>query len=95
MSEPTQPSQDELKSDLKFEIEAMERHRRRVAHARTPEEHMAIVDRLQRESMDAIFSDPAAYEAFMARNHRKRRKDVVDRLEAKILGRDTSEPEDE
>lgn len=83
MSELHDFDHEEMKSD----VEAMARHRRRIAHSRTPEEHMKIVEKLQRESMDAIFSDPVALEAFMARNHRKRRAQAVEQLEAKLMGR--------
>ncbi|KAA1260350.1 hypothetical protein LF1_28900 [Rubripirellula obstinata] len=60
----------------------MIRHRRQIAHDRTPQQQAEISDRLQQTAMEAIRSDPAAYQAFMARNHRKRRISEVQKLEA-------------
>lgn len=69
-------------SEFETQQQAMMRHRRRVAAGRTPEQQSAICEQLQRAAMDAIRSDPAAYQAFLARNHRKRRMDEVQKLEA-------------
>ena len=58
----------------------MQRHRRRVAHARSDAQRMEVSERLQVAAIEAITSDPAAYYAFLARNHRKRRQTEVQRL---------------
>lgn len=70
--------------------QAMLRHRRRVAQSRTPQEHAAIVEQLQITAMQAIRNDPAAYQAFLVRNHRKRRSDEVARLATKLMPNDSS-----
>lgn len=82
-----QPDQHEPgPSDIAARAAAMARHRRRIAHSRSPDEQMEIVDRLQREAMNAIRSDPIAYQAFVARNHHKRRREVVERLQTRLMG---------
>ena len=81
-----QPDQHEPgPSDIAARAAAMTRHRRRIAHSRSADEQMEIVERLQREAMNAIRSDPIAYQAFMARNHRKRRRDAVERLQMQLM----------
>ena len=67
--------------------DAMVRHRRRVAHARSPEEQAAISLALQTQAMNAIASDPDAYRAFMERNHRKRSIDKMRELETEMMRR--------
>jgi len=81
--DPTPPDSD----DIQVSMAAMARHRRRIAQSRSPDEHLRIVERLQREAMKTICSDPVAYQAFMARNHRKRRQDAVARLQAQLFAR--------
>ena len=58
----------------------MTRHRRRVAHARSNAERIAVSERLQTEAMRAIHGDPMAYQSFMLRNYRRRRADRVAQL---------------
>lgn len=78
-TEPDQESHD-----------AMVRHRRRVAHARSPEQQAAISLAIQTQAMNAIASDPDAYRAFMERNHRKRSIGKVRELEAKMMRRQSA-----
>ncbi|TWT98793.1 hypothetical protein [Neorhodopirellula pilleata] len=72
--------------DIAARTAAMTRHRRRIAQSRSTEEHLQIVERLQRDAMRAIRSDAIAYQAFMARNHHKRRREAVERLQTRLLG---------
>ena len=67
--------------------EAMRRHRRRVAHSRTPDEQALVVQQLQTAAMEAIQSDPVAYDAFLKRNYRKRRPEAVAQLLAEMMKR--------
>ena len=69
-------------SDPQAETHPMIRHRRRVAHSRTPQQQADVSEGLQRAAMEAIRSDTVAYKAFMMRNHRKRRISEVQKLEA-------------
>lgn len=78
--------------EFETQQQAMMRHRRRVAASRTPAQQSAISEQLQRAAMNAIRNDPAAYQAFLARNHRKRRMDEVQKLEA--LMRTRGEPDE-
>ena len=65
----------------------MIRHRRRVAHARTPQQQAEVSQRLQAEAMSARECDPVAFQAFLVRNYRKRRSDRVAQLEAEMMRR--------
>ncbi len=67
-------------SDFQCNEHAMNRHRRRIAHARNETERMEISERLQVSAMKAICSDPVANHAFMIRNHSRRRNSEVQRL---------------
>lgn len=67
-------------SDFQGYEQAMNRHRRRVAHARNADQRVEFSERLQITAMKAIQSAPEAYLAFLVRNYRRRRKDEVERL---------------
>ncbi len=72
-------------SDFSDRQQAMNRHRRRIAHARSEDEHRRISKGLQVVAMEAIQGDPVAYQAFLARNHHRRRHDDVQRLLRDLL----------
>ena len=78
---------DLTQQQISSEAAAMIRHRRRVAHARTPEQQMEISRGLEVEAMEAIGRDPVARQAFLARNYRKRRSDRVAQLEDEMMRR--------
>jgi hypothetical protein len=75
-------------NDIAEHQQAMTRHRRRVAHARTPKQQWEISQRLQTAAMEAILKDPDAYRAFLKRNYRTRRVDRADQLAIEMMRRE-------
>ena len=69
------------------EIATVEGYRRRQAWLRTMDENRALSEVLQREAAAALEGSPAAMEAFIRRNHHKRRLSNVQRLEAELRSR--------
>ena len=78
-------------SEWQREHERMVRFRRRQMWALTPDERLAHAASLRDQAFAEMAQNPDAVAAFHARQRRKRRLSVVDRLEEQLNGkRDTT-----
>ena len=67
-------------------IATMNRHRQRNAFNLSPAQRMEAFQKLQASAWQLLQSNPAAMQAFIKRNHRKRRQSELELLEKQMRG---------
>lgn len=82
MPQDTDPFVD---PDVISAIEATQSYRRRQALERTPKQRLDLSRRLRDAAMKSLCTHPAGYDAFVRRNHHRRRETNRRKLEADCL----------
>lgn len=68
---------DDAGTDIANMMEARRRHQQARERAETPEQRMERFAELQAASFDLLRSSPEGYAAFLRRNHKSRRAEVI------------------